>query len=223
MPIILPSPRQQWAHATNSVQRLKKALDNARITAIETDFRMGHVRNQPNNKVEAICAHPPHLESDLSAKHYLDLVTDDTGAQTLRKHVKLDFKDLDVMKVLMQLLSIYFGQTVEETYKPRKAVILNADIFQGPGLRDKGGSVDAKQFTDLALTTILDMQDRGALQPFILSIGFKVDYASNEPYTPDDCRTLTDYVNQYRLHELEIGKFVHLYIEPEIIFIDSHL
>ncbi len=169
---------------------------------------MGHVKGQPNTKVEAICAHPPNLESDLSAKHFLDLVTDDTGAQSLRKHIKLDFKDLDVMKLLMQLLSIYFGQTVEETIKPRKAVILNADVFQGPGLRNKPGCcVDPKRFTDLALTTILDMQDRGALQPFVLSIGFKVDYVSMEPYTEQDCETLTNYVLQYKLHEQDIGKY----------------
>jgi hypothetical protein len=205
MPILLPSPRQQWSHATNSVSKLKKALDSPKITAIEADFRMGHVKGQPHTKVEAITAHPPNIESDLSAKHFLDLVTDDTGAQLLRKHIKLDFKDLDVLRLVVQLLGIYFSQTVEETLKPRKVVILNADIFQGPGLRNKEGSIDAKGFTEIALSKILQLQDMGVVQPFAFSIGFKVDYTSNEPYTAEDCRTMTNYILEYELHEKEIG------------------
>lgn len=201
----LPAPKQRWSHATNSLKRLLQALEDDKITAIEADFLMGHVIGQPSSRIEAVATHPPSTESDLSAKRFLDLVTDDTGSQTLKKHIKLDFKKMEVLKPILRLLNIFFSESIQESTRPKKVVLLNADIFQGPGCRDLDDCVDPDSFIEECLGVLCPLWEQEVVQPFALSLGFKVNYKSEDYYTDEDVSKLESLVLNKGLHELPLG------------------
>jgi hypothetical protein len=73
------TPHQPWSHSTNKLSKLFIALEDSAITAVEADILMGQVADPSGNSSpranEPIMAHPPHTQSDLSSRHFHDLVT----------------------------------------------------------------------------------------------------------------------------------------------------
>lgn len=158
---ILPCPEQGWAHSTCTTAQMNSAMTNSRITAIEADILMGttntsvaafsdKVRTSPP---QPIMSHPPDRESDLSFARFMKLATD--GGK-LRKHVKLDFKEMETtgpcLDILRHLKFDCDGKTI----------FLNADIIPGPGRTLDDIAVPADIFLDDCQRAITDMKEVGS-------------------------------------------------------------
>lgn len=151
--VILPPADQQWRHSTTSVAMLMDALRNDTITAIETDVLMGYDTSVDPLHEHAeipITAHPPAIESDLSMATFVDMATsnnENKEHRVLRKHVKLDFKELQVIEPSLK----------EVTKFPVDAnsnmIYLNADILPGPGNREDA-NIEANAFLSTCLRLI---------------------------------------------------------------------
>ena len=118
---LLPNPEQNWAHSTCTIEELTKALDDPFITAIEADIVMGYDVNDETNQVQAIMAHPPSWESNLSFKKFFEMSCKDENEDTdgctkeecfndissliICKHLKLDFKELETVGLVLAYLS----------------------------------------------------------------------------------------------------------------------
>jgi hypothetical protein len=207
---ILPSPHQRWCHSTNSLSKLFIALEDSNITAVEADILMGNVAdprgNSSSSAEEPIMAHPPHTQSDLSSRHFLDLVTSSLvnprNGRRLRKHIKLDFKEMDAVEpTLLALKNLAPIDSINgpDDSEKRQTVFLNADIFPGPGRRIQSGHLDAHRFVEICLRNIEQLQERDVAVPFAFSLGFRVDFNSKQRYTPEDCQLMMDIVDQYSL------------------------
>jgi len=110
--------RVTWSHATNSMSLLDTALtDNTMM--IEADVSMGHDK-------EPIMAHPPHNTSDLTLEKFLETIMDTIEDKSVKKGIKLDFKDLEILHPSLEIL---------DSFKDRIhfPLMLNADILLGPG------------------------------------------------------------------------------------------
>jgi len=122
-----------WSHATNSSERVKTAVDDPRITAIECDVMLG-VANEGGTKFyeTPILAHPPHRESDISVATLLIRATKkDNGVRVIQKHLKLDFKEIEALKPTLEILEM------SKLANPLgKTIFLNADVLPGPGRRE---------------------------------------------------------------------------------------
>jgi hypothetical protein len=100
-----------WAHAVNSQVRLKHFLHDPETMMLEADICI-------SPRGDAIAAHPPANDSDLSFDELLE------GVASSRQGIKLDFKDAEiVIPCLTRLSQLDLSQPV----------LLNADIFQGSG------------------------------------------------------------------------------------------
>ena len=140
----LPDPKQTWAHSTTTIQELSDALDDPRITAIETDIVMGYDVNSADT-YQPIMAHPPSTESDLSFTSFLKTTTSRKEKLSLsstspppqppmiQKHLKLDLKEIEALDPILDGL----GETISnlEDGVENKTIYLNADIIRGPGMR----------------------------------------------------------------------------------------
>lgn len=115
-----------WAHAVNSKSKLSDALKDSTLM-LEADVLM---RGQ--EPLEPIMAHPPHTDSDISLRSWL---------QELKPHnnkgIKLDFKSLDAVAPSMQILDQIWGRS-------SRPVWLNADVLPGPG--DLDSPLDPHKF-----------------------------------------------------------------------------
>ncbi|GEM_PF-902548 len=102
----------RWAHRVNSQDRLDQAL-----AAPDIHFVEGDVALDPQGT--PIMAHPPDRSSDLSLATWLDaLIAEGRGA-------KLDIKEPEAVLPSLDL--------VAQRAQDRIPVMVNADLFQGPG------------------------------------------------------------------------------------------
>ncbi len=181
-----------WAHATNSRNQFEEALASTSVKAIECDVMMN--RDDPP---EPILSHPPSRESDLTVHQMLRLITaphkDERG--NLKKHLKLDFKEIGALKPTLDLiLDSDFTNTM------RNQIFLNADILSGPGFQPNDPSiVSPSKFLELSLSSIQRLR---AINPQILfgfSLGFKCDWQSEEGYSSSQVSQMSDLVDKYQL------------------------
>ena len=161
----LPSSNQHWAHSICTIQSLSDALSNPSITAIETDILMGtDETNVTNEKVVPIMAHPPATSSDLSTKRFFDMVmaersydvnSNPSKRKRLRKHIKLDFKELDVVgPTLKYFVDIHNSCIDAQLDMDDKTIFLNADILPGPGCRNKPIIVESQHFIQTCFNSL---------------------------------------------------------------------
>jgi len=125
-----------WSHATNSRHKVVQATEDSSIVAIECDVMVGtSIEDGESVSSTPILAHPPNTQSDISLATLILLLSDPTndGKRDLRKHLKLDFKEIGVVQYSLQLL-----QSSNVTSSRAKMIFLNADILPGPGKRDDG-------------------------------------------------------------------------------------
>ena len=174
----LPSSRQVWSHSTNSRAKLRQALqEDSSITAIEADLLMGQLvtlddpeeevgrgggvasnnYNQPLAKTP-IMSHDS--TSDLSMTEFLQALlvkkktTNNRSSSTvalLRKHVKLDFKEILVVPPTLNCLH---KLGIDYCCTEAKTVFLNADILPGPGRTIQDISVPPNEFLRLCIDSI---------------------------------------------------------------------
>jgi hypothetical protein len=183
----LPMPNSlEWVHATNSLAKVEKAMEDSDITAIEADLLMGceimdHVVSGENPDDECplvpIMAHPlprrPHLRSsimalrsDMTASSFLThFSTDDDGTHNLLKHIKLDFKTLDALDPTLTELD---HLDIRNPYG--KTVFLNADILPGPGTRSKEPIIPADAFLETCLEHIEKVRNTLHVLPSLLFV-----------------------------------------------------
>lgn len=218
MAIKLPCPKSiYWAHSTNSPQSLAIALNDLKISAIEADILMGHCTEenrtcdessnynettQSRSNMVPIMAHPPSRISSLSLQSFLSLILNDT-----KKHIKLDMKESKaVSHTLTCLLTQIENSRVAN--QENTVIFLNADIFTGPGCRNSLGCVEASGFVVQCKEFVAKMTNlqKATKFDFALSLGFKVDYKSNEKYTEEDCSKMIDLVRSYCLDD-DFGTF----------------
>jgi hypothetical protein len=100
-----------WAHAVNSKEKLQRALNDSQVMMLEVDVIM-------SPRGEAVLAHPPATDSDLSFAEFIQ-----TMARS-RQGMKFDFKDPQTLVPCLTKLR------ASNIYQP---IILNAGILQGNG------------------------------------------------------------------------------------------
>lgn len=125
----------KWSHAANSLEKVTDAINDPTISAIECDVVLGVAKEGRTTFYETpILAHPPHRESNISVATLLLCITqkEDDGTRVLQKHLKLDFKEIDVVEPSLELLEM-----LNPCNPLGKQIFLNADIFAGPGMRGK--------------------------------------------------------------------------------------
>jgi hypothetical protein len=144
----LSSESLKWAHATNSIEKLKAALENDEINAIECDIMMGH--GDYSLMAVPILSHPPIRQSDLTLSHFLSLVKliGSDGRPILQKHIKLDFKEISALAPSLNQIS-----DLHLTNPLSKTIFLNADILPGPGRRSEE-HIDPSPFIETSLSHI---------------------------------------------------------------------
>lgn len=180
-----------WTHATNSRKRFEDAVSNSSVSAIECDVLMS---NDHGNKSEPILAHPPSRESDLTVPLMLRLVLAPDGGdgkETLRKHLKLDFKEISALKPTLDLLS---DSTFTNEF--RNEIILNADILAGPGFGGNDPSiVPACAFLEVCLDYIRRLKAKNSEILFGLSLGFKCNWQTEEGYLVSQVSKMSELVH----------------------------
>ncbi|XP_050702468.1 protein FAM151B-like [Eriocheir sinensis] len=161
-----------WAHRVNSQAELEAMLKDDKIMMLEADVLSGKLRDSEEKAKEGeregesstspIMAHPPEKESDLTVAMWLDQVIQaNQGGK--RKGIKLDFKELSVVK-----------ESLEELVKRKEEMTfpiwLNADILPGPSSRNT--PVPSTDF----LTTCAELFPQATL-----SLGWTTFVAPNSP------------------------------------------
>ncbi|XP_035986864.1 protein FAM151B isoform X2 [Fundulus heteroclitus] len=137
-----------WSHGVNSRNALAQALTGP-CHMIEADVTIrGHDPKEP------IMAHPPHTDSDITLKEWLEEVT------TNNKGIKLDFKRLEAVSPSLALLEHMLPE-------PNRPVWINADILSGPGGQVR--PVDSEVF--LSVVTALHPQT-------MLSLGWTTGWSA---------------------------------------------
>jgi hypothetical protein len=123
----------KWSHATNSLEAITLAAEDPSITAVECDVMLGVANEGGTHFYETpILAHPPHRESDTSVATLLLRMTQkqEQGGQVLKKHLKLDFKEINAVEPSLELLKM-----ANLSNSLGKTIFLNADVLVGPGSR----------------------------------------------------------------------------------------
>ena len=100
-----------WAHAVNSKARLQRFLNDPQTMMLEVDVII-------SSRGEAVLAHPPATDSDLSFAEFMQTM------MTSKQGMKFDFKD---SKILIPCLTQLRENNVSQP------VLLNAGILQGNG------------------------------------------------------------------------------------------
>ncbi|KAM4578268.1 protein FAM151B isoform 1-T1 [Fundulus diaphanus] len=154
-----------WSHGVNSRNTLAQALTGP-CHMIEADVTIrGHDPKEP------IMAHPPHTDSDITLKEWLEEVT------TNNKGIKLDFKRLEAVSPSLALLEHMLAE-------PDRPVWINADILSGPG--GQARPVESEVF--LSVVTALHPQT-------ILSLGWTTGWSAgtnNPGYSWDMVHMMED-------------------------------
>lgn len=148
----LPPCNQIWSHSTCCIDKMRYAVSDERISAIEADILMGY-ENVPDgttnqnatNCLVPIMAHPPDRESGLSFERFIDLACEANG---LKKHLKLDFKEIEAVAPCFDILSN------RKILSRGKTIWLNADIIPGPGRNKEDIEVPPNEFLTQCLNII---------------------------------------------------------------------
>ena len=166
-----------WAHAVNSQEKLREALNNVDIMMLEADVVLGRLNasNENDTKIP-IMAHPPATESDLSLEEFLKNVMSNRT-----KGIKLDFKSIEAFDASKLKL-----ENVRSDIK--LPVFLNADILSGP-VNSTDTPVDAVSFLSAAK----------AYPNYTLSIGWTTRYGvkpnvTEGSYTKEQVQAMIDTV-----------------------------
>ena len=200
-----------WAHATNSRDQFEEAVSSSSVSAIECDVLMSS--NQPS---KPILAHPPSKESDISVESMLRFVlaSGKNEKKNLRKHLKLDFKEIEALRPTLDLiLNSDFTNTLE------KNIFLNADILPGPGYeKDDSSILDPSIFTQTCLDYIQRFKVKNPKVLFGFSLGFKCNWKSEEGYLPMQVSQMTELVNRYQLSSSGFGTKVILALNARQLY-----
>jgi hypothetical protein len=124
----------KWSHATNSLGKVVQAANDPNISAVECDVMLGTAIEDGTYFPETpILAHPPNVQSDISVATLILLLSkkNNDGQRVLKKHLKLDFKEIGAVEPSLELLHL-----CNDTNPRGKEIFLNADILPGPGKRD---------------------------------------------------------------------------------------
>lgn len=203
----LPPPSSLvWSHATNSKAKLDAALSDAAITAIEADVMMGRCEDNLSNAAGgdqiAIMSHPPFSHSDLTAEEFLGSIFINTRQRDRKRHIKLDFKDMEAVGPVLDLIATHHTKDVLE-FQP--TIYLNADILEGPGVRGPDAAkVRPEEFLSACLKYLDNMasavtSSQSIRQYFAFSLGYKCNYKSRQPYTKQDACDMAKISEQYGL------------------------
>ena len=103
-----PNPRQTWVHSCCSVEKLKRALADPNVTAIEADIVMSSGAGGKHAAGVPVMAHPPRKSSDLVFSQFMDLVVADGS-----RHIKLDFKESAAVEPCLALLAARAPELLE--------------------------------------------------------------------------------------------------------------
>jgi uncharacterized protein YacL (UPF0231 family) len=149
----MPPSTQTWSHATNSSSKLRDALADPNVTAIEADLLMGVDQSEHGvyriDQRVPIMSHPPDDASDLPADLFLRQVTKEVasrpGKRHLEKHIKLDFKDIESVEPTLRMFK-EIDVCVEE-----RTVFLNADVVPGPGRSAADLNMSADHFIETCM------------------------------------------------------------------------
>jgi len=250
----LPSSKQTWAHSTVSKHLLNRALEDSSITAIETDILLGYdtttksrtnpdsVEGSPLAAVQhshidendvvkpmiPIMAHPPHDESDLSVRFFLERI------RRTKHHIKLDFKQQAVVIPTLKLLNEMLSSQEHEndhyicsselnsqwSNNKHRTFFLNADILPGPGKTEDDLTVHAKPFLDACEQELFRHHHNNSRKAknyistslphrFALSLGWRVDVCCPSGY-------LADHVEQMN----HILKYIEI---PVVLAVNARL
>eukprot|EP00633_Aureoumbra_lagunensis_P009371 CAMPEP_0197321676 /NCGR_PEP_ID=MMETSP0891-20130614/65849_1 /TAXON_ID=44058 ORGANISM="Aureoumbra lagunensis, Strain CCMP1510" /NCGR_SAMPLE_ID=MMETSP0891 /ASSEMBLY_ACC=CAM_ASM_000534 /LENGTH=281 /DNA_ID=CAMNT_0042813665 /DNA_START=1 /DNA_END=843 /DNA_ORIENTATION=+ len=171
----ISSVDQGWAHSVCSQADLAKALADVEVTAIESDIIMSPSLGIP------IMAHPPAIESDLTFSEFLQ-----RGVAS-GKHLKLDFKQPDVVQDCLKMCQQYSDRF--------QGIWLNADILPGPGKEGMQPIFEADSFVKMCLD---------ALPGACLSLGWCVDLGLAGPYEDYHVDEMFDVLSRNSLLEARL-------------------
>jgi len=168
-------------HSCCSREKLKGALADPSVTAIEADIMM-----PADSNATPIMAHPSWRSktappSDLDIAAFLDQTVADG-----KRHLKLDFKDAAALEPCLQLLA----KRWPELQRNGQAVWLNADVLPGPNAR---GKVELPPRLFLPLC-------RRYCPHALLSLGWRVGpIGPEEAYTPHDVAAMVSLCQEFAL------------------------
>ena len=195
---MLPTPEQTWAHSVCSEAELRSAIEDNSITAIESDIMFGTITStdDTSTKLQPVMAHPPDKTSDLSFQTFIERLIDDTK---LKKHVKLDIKEIECLEPMMDTLRDVFKSVKDN----QRAVFLNADILPGPGKREDP-LIKGDDFIETCMKLIED--GSGSNASFCaFSLGWRTDPRSEFGYTTDDVKAMEELIVRYSLPDRCMG------------------
>ncbi|CAH1793756.1 unnamed protein product, partial [Owenia fusiformis] len=164
-----------WAHAANSKQQLKNAL-NSEVMMLEADVLL-RGQGTANQTDIPIMAHPPLIDSDNTLEEWLKSVIPSN------KGIKLDFKSIEVFEPSLKILN-------NSKTNLKRPVWINADILAGPN--GKAQPVNATEFKRLVLKYFPECT---------LSIGWTTGYNNsgvNEIYTRGMVQEMADYAKEFK-------------------------
>eukprot|EP00794_Sanderia_malayensis_P016560 gene16560-18237_t len=130
----------KFAHAVNSQDKLRTALDDPTIFILEADVVMDALKKIP------IMAHPPAVSSDLTLHMFLNETFLKKDPQ---KGIKLDFKQLEAIQPSLEILKNVKNASKLQGRKPFP-ILLNADILTGPN-QPASTPVNATKFIELCM------------------------------------------------------------------------
>jgi Uncharacterized conserved protein (DUF2181) len=137
-----------WAHGTNSLALFKDAMQSSAVASIECDVMMSSSPSDGDGEggwttaggiPEPILSHPPRRDTDLTVAVMLSLLVatpNGGGGGVLRKHLKLDFKEMRAVQPTFDLI-----QRAGLRNPFQRTLTLNADILPGPGRRGEDPSI----------------------------------------------------------------------------------
>jgi len=164
---------QRWSHSTNTKARLKRALGDVDITAIEADI----MANRAGTK--AIMSHH-NRSSDLTLAAFLDACLE--CARVV--HVKLDFKEMSAVRLGMPIVAAH----LDDFARSGRCVYVNADVLPGPGCRSSPMRVDADEFIRLA-------HELCTPRP-ILSLGWRTGFSGRDTYSEHDVSSMVELLRR---------------------------
>ncbi len=238
---LLPNPKQTWAHSTTSFQALTDALNDPKITAIETDILMGYDVSTKKDNGDTnthsndndddddisipIMAHPPERQSDLSFETFMKMATATTTETTtstiVKKHLKLDLKEIKALDPILKTLSKTIhtinpsqpqnnnnnnNNNDDDHHQSHKTIYLNADIIKGPGMRNDTLPIPADDFLKPIMTFLKEEEKRQHVCAF--SLGWKTDCRSFTGYTDEDVDEMKKIIDDYELLKFSQGTCV---------------
>jgi len=215
---------KHWSHATNSIAKLSKAMNDPLITSLEVDVKMGYV-SLNSNDVEShtrlpMLAHDGR-HGDLSVKKLMDVITLETegeGRETevgngiapasatiptsnrrrkrLTKHIKFDFKDFDAVEPVIKYLH---DLDIDQN---NKMIYLNADIllFNSAGAK-------ADDFLRMCLNLLANRNTTTSENNLSVtfSLGYNTAVRSLFGFREEDLTRMATVIEEYHLMDYSAG------------------